>query len=44
MNQLVRELEKKYRESCMTFYRHLHAHPELSYHEEKTAAFVYDIL
>lgn len=44
MNQIVRELEEKYRESCMTFYCHLHAHPELSYHEEKTAAFVYDIL
>lgn len=40
----IADLEKKYRESYMEYYRHIHAHPEPSYHEEKTAAFVYDAL
>ncbi|MDY3868455.1 MAG: amidohydrolase [Pyramidobacter sp.] len=43
LNQIA-ELEKKYREKYMECYRHIHAHPEPSYHEEQTAAFVYDVL
>lgn len=37
-------LEKKHRTKYMEYYRHIHAHPELSYHEEQTAAFVTEIL
>jgi len=44
MNSQIEQLEQKYREKYMSFYRHFHAHPELSYHEEKTAAYVYEVL
>lgn len=44
MNSQIAELEKKYRDSYMSCYRHIHAHPEPSYREEKTAAFVYEKL
>lgn len=44
MNENIAELERKYHEKYMEFYRHIHAHPELSYHEEKTAAFVAGVL
>ena len=38
MNPKILELEQKYREKYMGYYRHIHAHPELSYQEEQTAA------
>ncbi len=44
MNPRISELEKKYRDTYMSYYRHIHAHPEPSYHEEKTAAYVFEKL
>jgi amidohydrolase len=44
MNPKILELEQKYREKYMGYYRHIHAHPELSYQEEQTAAYVYEAL
>ena len=32
------------RDTVVGWRRHLHMHPELSYHEEQTAQFVYDTL
>ena len=32
------------RDTVVAWRRHLHRHPELSYHEERTAQFVYDTL
>lgn len=44
MNEQIRQLEMKYRDKVMEFYRHIHSHPELSYQEEQTAAYVYSVL
>lgn len=44
MIQRICQLEEKYREKYLEFYRHLHRHPEPSYQEEKTAAFVTSVL
>ncbi|MCM3079393.1 MULTISPECIES: M20 family metallopeptidase [Brevibacillus] len=40
LNQAVEEI----REQVIAWRRHLHQHPELSFHEENTAQFVYDTL
>ncbi len=44
MNEKIISLEGKFHEKYMEFYRYFHAHPEPSYYEEKTSAFVYDVL
>lgn len=44
MNSRIAELEKKHRETYMSYYRHIHAHPEPSYHEVHTAAYVQEAL
>ena len=44
MNSVITALEEKYRERYMAFYRHIHAHPEISYEEKETSAFVYSVL
>lgn len=40
----IKELIEATRERCMEHYRHIHRHPELSYQEEKTAAYVAQVL
>jgi len=40
LNEAVRQVK----EQVIAWRRHLHQHPELSFHEEKTARFVYDTL
>ncbi|PIE53922.1 MAG: peptidase M20 [Dethiosulfovibrio peptidovorans] len=40
----VRQLEKKYRKLYMSYRETIHRHPELSYHEERTAALVANVL
>jgi amidohydrolase len=40
----IKELIEATGERCMDHYRHIHRHPELSYQEEKTAAYVAQVL
>jgi amidohydrolase len=40
----MRETTETVRESVVTWRRHLHRHPELSFHEERTSQFVADTL
>lgn len=40
MKEKIRELAESFHADMVTIRRHLHAHPELSYKEEKTAAFI----
>lgn len=44
MIKIIESLEKKYRDTYMEFYKHIHQYPELSYHESATSAYVTDIL
>jgi amidohydrolase len=39
-----RETAESVRDAVITWRRHLHQHPELSFHEERTAQFVFDTL
>ncbi|MDF2684794.1 MAG: amidohydrolase, partial [Brevibacillus sp.] len=40
LNQAVEQVKQQ----VIEWRRYLHQHPELSFHEEKTAQFIYDIL
>ncbi|HNM32171.1 MAG TPA: M20 family metallopeptidase [Chitinophagales bacterium] len=40
MKTTIQELAEQYQQDLVDIRRHLHAHPELSFHEEKTAAFI----
>jgi amidohydrolase len=44
LKEKIRQLAKKYAPETIDFRRHLHAHPELSYKEFQTSAFVQDKL
>src|SRR5664279_2137273 len=44
LKEKIRQLAKKYAPETIEFRRHLHAHPELSYKEFKTSAFVQEKL
>src|SRR5664279_6146168 len=44
LKEKIRQLAKKYAAETIDFRRHLHAHPELSYKEFQTSAFVQDKL
>jgi amidohydrolase len=44
LKEKIRQLAKKYAPETIEFRRHLHAHPELSYKEFKTSAFIQDKL
>jgi amidohydrolase len=41
---IARQAAADLRETVVAWRRHLHRHPELSFHEERTAQFVYDTL
>jgi amidohydrolase len=43
-NEEIKRLVDEVKEEVIAWRRHLHANPELSFHEEKTAQFVYDTL
>ncbi|HMP87928.1 MAG TPA: amidohydrolase, partial [Lacibacter sp.] len=38
--QTIQELAREYKQDCIAIRHHLHAHPELSYQEFETSAFV----
>lgn len=38
--QTIKDLSRKYKDEFITVRRHLHAHPELSYHEHETSAYI----
>ena len=40
----IKQLVDEIKEEVIAWRRHLHANPELSFHEEKTAQFVYETL
>ena len=40
MKKLIQELSEKHFEEIVSIRRHIHAHPELSYQEKNTSAFV----
>ncbi|HOU46248.1 MAG TPA: M20 family metallopeptidase [Chitinophagales bacterium] len=40
MRTTIQKLAEQYQQDLVEIRRHLHAHPELSFHEEKTAAFI----
>jgi amidohydrolase len=40
----IKELADAQRNECIKWRRHIHAHPELSFHEQKTAAYIHDVL
>ena len=44
MKETIRALAEKYADEFIEIRRHLHAHPELSYKEFETSAFVQDKL
>lgn len=44
MYSTIAVLEEKYREETIACYKHLHRHPEASYDEKETSAFVFDVL
>ena len=44
LNDKIKKLEEKYRETYLEYWRDIHRHPELSYKENRTASKVADIL
>ena len=44
MKDIVKELSVKYKEELIRIRRHLHAHPELSFQESETSAYISRIL
>ena len=40
MKQLVKDLTKDYLDLQLNHFRHLHAHPELSFEEHETSAYI----
>jgi metal-dependent amidase/aminoacylase/carboxypeptidase family protein len=40
MKELIKELSEKYFDEIVSMRRYIHAHPELSYQEKNTSAFV----